>query len=404
MPTPRYNIGVIAATANPPRASFLRALQARGHDVATMTLSPSLSDRARACFADGRFPGGFKPDFLLLFCMSYVGMHESGRAALFFDSFPYVTVWDSNPLRFLSSLAQWREHHVAMLVLDSQIVDDLHELGYPQARYFPYAYADPTVFRPMSPEPRYQHDLAFAGTSVTATPYPIPATLAGDAAVLDAVATFEATRNATRDYVDVYRFLRERLDVTSRIGSELSTYLMYRQKQMERTQLFATLDRAGLVCHVYGGAQVAYPRRGRTDKAGRVDRTVQMHPFLDKHRELPRLYSSASVHLCCTQFPRACHERAFQAAGCEALLLHEWKDDVPGLFEPGREVVLYRDGDELPGLIRYYQRHESERRRIGEQARRRLLAEHTPGRRAETFEDMVRPCIEAYRDRHAAVA
>jgi len=76
--------------------------------------------------------------------------------------------------------------------------------------------------------------------------------------------------------------------------------------------------------------------------------------------------------------------RLFEAAACGTPIV---SDDWPGLatfFEPGREILLAATPEEVAAILRHVP--ESERRRIGQRARKRVLAEHTAAHRAATLE------------------
>ena len=75
--------------------------------------------------------------------------------------------------------------------------------------------------------------------------------------------------------------------------------------------------------------------------------------------------------------------RAFELAATAACQVVDLKDDLPHLFKPGDEVVTFRDLPELRRQITYYLAHPDEARAIGENARRRALAEHTVRHRVE---------------------
>lgn len=55
--------------------------------------------------------------------------------------------------------------------------------------------------------------------------------------------------------------------------------------------------------------------------------------------------------------------------------------DLSLCFEPGLEVLVYRDADELNDIYARLQRHPEKASAIGEAGRRRVLAEHTYGHR-----------------------
>ncbi len=57
------------------------------------------------------------------------------------------------------------------------------------------------------------------------------------------------------------------------------------------------------------------------------------------------------------------------------------QQDLPLCFEPGREILVYRDADELNDLYVRLQREPERAAAVGEAGRRRVLAEHTYGHR-----------------------
>lgn len=69
--------------------------------------------------------------------------------------------------------------------------------------------------------------------------------------------------------------------------------------------------------------------------------------------------------------------RLFEAAGCGAFQIVEFRPGLPELFEEGKEVVVYRRREELKELVDYYLARPEERRRIGEAAWKRAHREHT---------------------------
>jgi len=75
--------------------------------------------------------------------------------------------------------------------------------------------------------------------------------------------------------------------------------------------------------------------------------------------------------------------RAFELAAAGACQVADFKEDLATLFKPGEEVVEYRDLGELRRRLDYYLARPDEARAIGENARRRALAEHTLRHRIE---------------------
>lgn len=79
--------------------------------------------------------------------------------------------------------------------------------------------------------------------------------------------------------------------------------------------------------------------------------------------------------------------RLFEAASCGVPII---SDDWPGLeefFEPGREMVVARDTDDVCRTLRDFGGHR--RRQMAWRARRRVLAEHSGARRAQQLEQIL---------------
>ena len=76
--------------------------------------------------------------------------------------------------------------------------------------------------------------------------------------------------------------------------------------------------------------------------------------------------------------------RVFEAAGAAACLITDAWEGLELFFEPGREVLVAHDGDEVADHVRALD--EASARRIGCAAYRRVLAEHTYAHRAAQLE------------------
>jgi spore maturation protein CgeB len=69
--------------------------------------------------------------------------------------------------------------------------------------------------------------------------------------------------------------------------------------------------------------------------------------------------------------------RLFEAAGCGAFQIADWKPALPELFEPEREVVTFRTREELREKVDYYLARPEERQAIADRAYARAHREHT---------------------------
>ncbi len=65
--------------------------------------------------------------------------------------------------------------------------------------------------------------------------------------------------------------------------------------------------------------------------------------------------------------------RLFEATGCGALLITDYKDNLNQLFEIGKEVVAYRSAEEAVALSQYYLTHPEEAKIIATAGQQRTL-------------------------------
>jgi spore maturation protein CgeB len=86
--------------------------------------------------------------------------------------------------------------------------------------------------------------------------------------------------------------------------------------------------------------------------------------------------------------------RLFEAAACGVPVISDWWEGLDAFFRPGEEIFVAHDADEVVQVLSNVS--PDEHRQVGERARRRVLAEHTPERRAEQ--------LEAYVEELAAVS
>ncbi|BCS55957.1 hypothetical protein GSbR_13200 [Geobacter sp. SVR] len=69
--------------------------------------------------------------------------------------------------------------------------------------------------------------------------------------------------------------------------------------------------------------------------------------------------------------------RLYEATGCGALLITDYRDNLNDLFEIGKEIVAYRSAEECAELIDHYINHPAEAETIAAAGQRRTLRDHT---------------------------
>ncbi|MEP4804096.1 MAG: glycosyltransferase, partial [Hyphomicrobiales bacterium] len=82
--------------------------------------------------------------------------------------------------------------------------------------------------------------------------------------------------------------------------------------------------------------------------------------------------------------------RTFEAAGCAAFQLTEFKKEIGNMFKIGEEIEVYYDIPDLKQKIDYYLRHPDEREEMAKNAQRRAYAEHTYHHRFDEMFDVIK--------------
>ena len=95
--------------------------------------------------------------------------------------------------------------------------------------------------------------------------------------------------------------------------------------------------------------------------------------------ELRKIYNGAKISVNVTRQHgfSSLNMRVYEAMACGSLMMTDDKADARELFEEGRELVIYRNKEELRKKVGYYMAHEDERQAIAAAGRKRVLELHT---------------------------
>lgn len=94
---------------------------------------------------------------------------------------------------------------------------------------------------------------------------------------------------------------------------------------------------------------------------------------------LASIYKNAIINLNISrlQLKTAVNQRLFNVPSAGGFLLTDYREDVEEFFEIGKEVICFRNMEELKGYIRYYLSHPDERGKVVSAAREKVLMNHT---------------------------
>lgn len=85
----------------------------------------------------------------------------------------------------------------------------------------------------------------------------------------------------------------------------------------------------------------------------------------------------------------ASNMRLYEATGVGTCLLTEWKQNLAALFEPDKEVAVYRNPSECVEKARWLLERQEEREAIAKAGQQRTLRDHTFERRAQALDAVI---------------
>lgn len=97
--------------------------------------------------------------------------------------------------------------------------------------------------------------------------------------------------------------------------------------------------------------------------------------------EMVRIFNTSKVVLNIHTWFGKCNyglnPRVFEANGCGAFQISDYKEEIPELYEPEKEIVLYNDIPELKKKLSYYLQHTEKRTDIAKAGIQRTAHNHT---------------------------
>lgn len=113
---------------------------------------------------------------------------------------------------------------------------------------------------------------------------------------------------------------------------------------------------------------------------------------IDMYRVLSQSKISINRHIDIAE-DNANNMRLYEATGCGAMLISDFKKNLNKLFVIGKEVESYKDADDLYEKIVYYTKHDVEGATIAKEGQKRTLREHTYFHRMEELVEIIKKYI-----------
>jgi len=316
----------------------------------------------------------FKPDFLLT--INHLGFDEDGVLTSFLKSIemPVASWYVDSPNLIVKAFEKNVSPYVSLYLWDKGYINDMKAMGFELVEYLPLA-ADTDVFKPLNlsqkDKNRFNTVIGFVGNSMVEPAAEklkkVPVKLRSITERLSQrlgsshLSFDELLRMLNNDEQEKVRALpvQERLDLEAAVLWRST--LIYRLSCIERLKEYSP--------RVYG------------DKGWHelLSRDFNIRPPLNYYSELPRFYNACKINFNATnlQMGSAVNQRVFDVPACGAFLLTDDQDALGDLFDIGKEVITYKNREEIPGLLKFYLNNSQERKRISECGRERISREHT---------------------------
>ncbi|NQX44490.1 glycosyltransferase [Paenibacillus tritici] len=222
-----------------------------------------------------------------------------------------------------------------IFTIDQAALEQYRQLGHPHVYHLPLG-TDPGLFHPSEVSEEYRSDICLVGV-----PY--------------------------SNRIELIEFLLQRTDYRLQIvGRGWGRYYNEWMKQPGQTvALVNAWVKPETAVNYYNGAKIV----------------------LNIHRLSDEKYNRNRAGI----IAKSINNRTFDAAGCEAFQLTDYKAELNQHFEEGSEMISYQNKEELLEKIHYYMVHDDERRQIAVAARQRVVTAHTFGHRIDHLLRQLQP-------------
>lgn len=108
-------------------------------------------------------------------------------------------------------------------------------------------------------------------------------------------------------------------------------------------------------------------------------RPWRWHEPINYYDKLPYFYPHSTINFNCTsmQMKGASNQRILDAPAAGAFVLTDYREQMENMFDIGKEIICYKNKEEIPDLIQFYLSHDKEREQVVRKGRERVLKCHT---------------------------
>jgi len=366
------------------------ALERLGHTCKMMLIAGEALNRADVECMFTKEIRSFHPDFVLT--VNHLGFDHEGVVTGLLTRYkiPFASWYVDSPHLIIRHFAENRSPYLTLFLWDKDYIEIAKRLGFEKVEYLPLG-VDDKLF----------HHVNSGGNHL--------ASLASDVSFVGNSMVNKVRSKLSRCGIEGP--LEERFEEVS-AAFEQSHHLVVRDMLAEGLpELASELEKlpepqalgyeTSVTWQATGWYREALVKRLRPfkplivgDSGWReiLDDQFSLHSELNYYDDLPAFYSVTRVSFDATsrQMKNGVNQRVFDVPACRGVVVTDWTLQLEDLMEPGREIIAYRDGDEIPELVDRAIRDREFRKRIVENGYSRVLNEHTYCHRVKKMIDTMK--------------
>ncbi|MDI6703314.1 MAG: glycosyltransferase [bacterium] len=328
----------------------------------------------------------FKPD--MIFNIDH--LRTERQEDLFPKGIPFVTwIQDDMPNLFNKEYVKRLSDRDFIYLLFSSFAPKCYESGYKEIKMLPSA-CNPKIYNlDVETKKEYECDLAFV--SHCSPPQPNPEY----PGLIERITEIRMSSSERITYGDLDYWLdcikrAERelsMDISEDKIPEILRYIDFCvNRYVNRIKPILWAEELGIKIKLYGKGWEEIPRLRR----------YAMGP-VTPGEVLKSVYHSAKIHLHISEVEGAFHSRVLEciASGGFILMFRPLKlEEISNYLTIERDIILYDSKKDFQEKVRFYLNNETERKKISESGREKILKEHTYKRRAESIIQDIRDRLD----------
>ena len=370
------------------RKELVKALKSLGHNVVGITghktdnVGKMIGKITKAIIETG-------PDFILT--INHFGFDEGGMLTSFLSSIGIpVAIWYvDSPSIIVGAFKNNVSDNVVLFLWDDSYRHDMISIGFSNVYNLPLA-ADESIFKAIKLSKkayrRYYSQAAFVGNSmVDAYRWQVRKIPEGFNEIVEEMARLLSKKRISFGEVlnlQDARTVARLNELSEKDLGALEAAVYWRATMIHRLKAVRRLGEFSPVIYGDDGWKEL------------LDDSYDLRKKVNYYDVLPLVYNATDINFNATslQMREAVNQRVFDVPACGAFLLTDHQSAIEELFDVGKEVITYKDKEEIPELVKYYLNHGDERKKIAASARDRVLREHT-------YKHRVRKIIEVMKKR-----